>query len=492
MAEESFSKSRRKFLKSSLTGATALTILPSAVISGMGHTVPSDKLNIAAVGVGGVGYQNLLNLEQENIAALCDIDRNYAEKSFRRWSRAKTYTDFREMLEKEKGIDAVLIATPDHSHAIIALSAIQLQKHVFVQAPMAHAIYDTKRITDSAAIYNVATQVGNHVSSGDNTRDIAEAVWSGAIGSVRTVQAWTNAPQWKQGFPTMPEEMRTPNNLNWSLFLGPSAQIPYNEKYTPFGWRAWWQFGNGTLGYIASQLLEPVFRSFKLQAPVSVLAGSSDVNLYSAPLAQKINFTFARRNNLPQLAMPELELNWYDGGLIPVLNEHLPSNILESYEQGGLIFEGEKGVLICGPGGDNFSVFMNRTKVSIETGRVLHRVEGGLNGHEKDWVRACKESAANRLAASASFESQKTLTETLLVGSMAVRLQSLKRKLVWDSLQMHFTNVSSYDEIAIVNNKTYSIQNGLARTSASVQKYNAEQFINETVRPVSRNGWIQL
>lgn len=492
MAEKIFSKSRRAFIKTSVTGAAALTILPSTVVSGLGHKAPSDKLNIAAVGVGGAGYRNLLNLEQENIVALCDIDSRYAEKSFRRWSRANTYTDYRVMLEKERNFDAVVVASPDHSHAVIAIPAIQLQKHVFVQAPMAHAIYDARRMKQTAEVYQVATQVGNDVASGDGTRQLAETIWAGAIGAVTTVHAWTKAPNWPQGIQANLDEMRVPNSLNWDLFLGPSKQIAYNKTYTPFGWRAWWQFGNGTLGYIAAQLLEPIFRTFMLDAPLSIQASSSAVNLNSAPVSQKNHFSFARRDNLPKLAMPDLELNWYDGGLTPALSHHLPPQILDKYKDGGLILEGEKGVLICGYGASKITIYNKQNEVYFETGRTLHRIEGGSDSHEKDWVRACKESNANRLPASASFNSQEALTETLLCASMAVRMQSLNRKLEWSSEQMRFSNVSSTDELRMVEAKNFDIQNGLVQLNTNESTYNAEQFVNETVRPVSRIGWMQL
>jgi hypothetical protein len=492
MANNSESNSRRNFIKTSLGGIAALTILPSTVVSGLGHTAPSDRLNIGVIGVGGAGYQNLLNLEQENIVALCDVDTDYAQKAFRRWSRAATYTDFREMLEKEKGIDAVVVATPDHTHAVAALSSIQLQKHVFVQSPLSHSVFALRRMNETAKTYNVVTQVGNQTASGDESRDIAEIIWSGEIGEIREVHAWTAEPRWQQGLRYPDDEMWVPKSLNWDLFLGPSSFIPYNEKYTPFGWRAFWKFGNGAIGIKAPSVLEPVFRALKLKAPIHVQASSSNGNMEGVPEAQKIIFDFARRNNLPRLAMPEMRLFWYDGGLVPSLPDSIPYDLLKEYSQGGLFIIGKDGTIVCGEGGFNYKVFKNGSQQVVDVQPSVPRVQGGKDGHERDWVRACKESAQNRLAPSASFESQGALTETILVGSMAVRLQSLRRKLEWDSAQMRFVNINDSEKFLVRTESGFYLQNNVAKIQEKEKEFNATQFISETVRPLSRSGWMQI
>ncbi len=492
MTEKLDSTSRRKFIKTSLGGIAALTILPSTVVSGLGHTAPSDRLNIGAIGVGGIGYQNLMNLEQENIAALCDVDADYAQKAYRRWNRAATYADFRQMLENEKGLDAVVIATPDHTHAVAALAAMQLQKHVFVQSPFSHSVFGLKRMIETADVYGVVSQVGNKVASGNETRDVAEIIWSGAIGEVREVHAWTTEPRWRQGLRFPDDEMWVPKSLNWELFLGPSAFIPYHEKFTPFGWRAFWKFGNGALGIKAPAVLEPVFRALKLKAPIHVQASSSGLNLEGIPKAQKIVFDFARRDNLPKLAMPELQLHWYDGGLMPAVPESLPGDILSNYKNGGLLIVGENATLVCGDGGSNYKIFRNGVQQNVDIKPSVHRIPGGQEGHERDWVRACKEPAQNRLVPSASFESQGALTETILVGSMAVRLQSLRRKLEWDSDQMRFVNINDSETFSIQTESGFYLQNNVAKVQAEEKDYNADQFVVETVRPLSRSGWMQI
>ncbi|HKM94635.1 MAG TPA: Gfo/Idh/MocA family oxidoreductase [Prolixibacteraceae bacterium] len=493
MTEHKSTTSRRDFLKSSIVGISALSILPSTVIAGLGHPAPSDKLNIAVIGVGGVGFRNLSNLLQENIVALCDVDWNYGQKALRRWSMAKRYTDFRIMLEKENEIDAVVIATPDHSHSVAAMAAMQLQKHVYVQAPMAHAVFEARRMTETARVYGVVSQVGNQSASGNENRDIAEIIWSGAIGEINEVHAWTDEPKWKQGdfYPT--DEMRVPKDLDWELFIGPASKIPYHSTYTPFGWRAWWNFGNGALASMGPHLLETVFRALKLNAPVKVEASSTSVNLQSAPKAQKIIFGFSKRNNLPNLAMPPVNLYWYDGGLKPELPDNIELNSLKNYAEGGVIFRGSKGVLICGPEGRDYTVVINGLPVNMNVEKQLHRIENPYDGgHEHDWVRACKESANNRLMPSACFDTQIALSETLLVGAMAVRMQSLGKKLEWDSAQTRFVNINNYEEFEISHTGDLYIQNGIPKFDSEKTKYNASHFVDQTVRPLYRSGWNQI
>jgi predicted dehydrogenase len=483
---------RRDFVKTSLLGLGALTVLPSSVISGLGHVPPSEKLNIAGIGVGGRGFKNLSNLKNENIVALCDVDSDYGSKAFRRWGMATQYTDFRVMLEKEKSIDAVVIATPDHTHSVAAMASMQLQKHVFVQAPMAHAVFEMRRMVETARVYNVVSQTGNQGASGDNTRDIAEILWSGAIGEISEVHAWTNHPLWEQGMRFPENSENEPRALKWNLFVGPADFIPYNSTFTPYGWRAWWRFGNGALGTMGPHLLEPVFRALKLNAPVEIEASSTTLNLDSAPGAQKITFGFSRRNNLPQLAMPPVKLFWHDGGLKPNVPDGLPFNPLERYSKDGVIFSGSKGYLCCGTEGDDYKVIRNGETVTIEPDKKMHRIEGSVLGHEADWVRACKEPQQNRLAPSSDFESQAALTETILVGSLAVRLQSLHRKLIWDSAQLKFSNISQDDEIVITENKGLYFENGLPKFNISEKRLNARYFADKTIRPNYREGWQQI
>lgn len=485
--------SRRDFLKTSVTGLTALTILPSTVVSGLGHPAPVDKLNIAAIGVGGVGFRNLSNLKSQNIVALCDVDWDYGQKAFRRWSNARKYKDFRLMLDSQKDIDAVLIATPDHTHSVAAMAAMQLQKHVYVQAPMAHSIFEMRRMNETARVFNVVSQVGNQSASSDEVREICELIWAGTIGEIREVHAWTSQPQWEQGIEYPKKKMKEPKDLDWDLFLGPAQEIPYNSAYTPFGWRAWWNFGNGALATMGPHLLEPVFKALHLNAPVEVEGSSTPVNLDSAPAAEKITFSYARRDNLPKVAMPKMKLTWYDGGLKPDRPEELPANIPAGNDEGGLLFIGSEGLLVCEPQGQNYKVVKNGEVVEATADKVIHRIANPYEGgHEMDWVRACKESVDNRLAPAANFESQTVLTETILVGALAIRLQSLGKKLQWDSSQMRFLNIDPYEEFSINKRGDLYVENGIPKFDINTTTFNASHFVDQTVRPIYRNGWKQI
>ena len=493
MPESLKTTSRRSFLKTSLTGVSALTILPSSLIAGLGHRAPSDKLNIAAIGVGGVGFRNITNLENNNIVALCDVDWDYATKAFRRWSNAARYKDFRLMLENEKNIDAVVIATPDHTHSVAAMAAMQEQKHVYVQAPMAHSVFEARRMSETARMFNLVSQVGNQSASGNETRDICEIIWSGAIGEIERVDAWTSQPEWPQGNKYPQRSMRVPRDLDWNLFLGPSPEIPYHSTYTPFGWRAWWKFGNGALGSVAPHLLQPAFAALKLSAPIEIEAATSNVNLESAPVSQRLVFGFARRDNMPRLAMPAMKLYWYDGGLRPEIPAGMPPETsLVNYPE-GLVFHGTKGMIICASEGKNYRVIINGELVNVTPEQKIHRINNAYSGgHEADWVRACKENSANRLAPAASFGTQLPLSESILVGSMAVRLQSLRKKLIWNSAQMRFTNINDYEEFEISETGEMYIQNGIPKFDVNISRHNASHFVNQAVRPVYREGWQQI
>ncbi|HNX79984.1 MAG TPA: Gfo/Idh/MocA family oxidoreductase, partial [Prolixibacteraceae bacterium] len=340
---------RRSFLSSAATAAAAFTILPSHVIAGLGHTPPGSRLNIAGIGVGGMGYRNLKNMESENIVALCDVDWDYAGKSaFKAWGRAKQYKDYRVMFDQQKDIDAVVIATPDHSHALPAVMAMRRGYHVFVQKPLAHTIYESRILTETARTFRVATQMGNQGNSDDGIRMICEWIWAGTIGEVTHVDAWTNRPVWPQGLERPERNQRPPKDLDWDLFIGTAPYRPYNEIYTPWNWRGWWDFGTGALGDMACHILDPVFMALKLEHPSEVMASSTTVNTESAPNAEIIRYSFPRRDNLPKVAMPEVTVHWYDGGLMPQRPDELLPGEAMGDADGGVIFHGTRGKIMCG------------------------------------------------------------------------------------------------------------------------------------------------
>nr|MBP8960392.1 Gfo/Idh/MocA family oxidoreductase [Bacteroidales bacterium] len=262
--------SRRGFISTSTAAAAGFTIVPSYVVSGTGHTPPSDKLNIAGVGIGGMGRNNLANVAKtENIVALCDVDWNEATlKVFKTYPQAKQYKDYRVMLDSQKDIDAVIVATSDHTHAVISMEAMRRGKHVFTQKPLTHTVYEARALAKAAKEYKVSTQMGNQGQAEDGPRRLREMIWDGAIGTVHEVHVWTDRPNnglfrtyWPQGVNRPEEKPAVPETLDWDLFIGPAPMRPYHPAYHPFKWRGWWDFGTGALGDIGCHSLDPVFRA---------------------------------------------------------------------------------------------------------------------------------------------------------------------------------------------------------------------------------------
>jgi len=309
--------SRRKFLETGAIAAAGLTVVPSSVLGkSMGHTAPSDKLNIAGVGVGGMGFANLKNLESQNIVGLADVDWKYSKRVFDYFPNAKKYYDYRKMFdEMGKSIDAVVVATSDHAHAIIAADAMTMGKHVYVQKPLTHSVYESRLLTKLAKKYNVATQMGNQGSSGAGVRQICDWIYDGQIGEVTKVETFTDRPIWPQGLNRPSKVDPIPKTLNWDLFIGPAPMRPFNQIYTPWNWRGWWDFGTGALGDMACHILHPVFKGLKLGYPTKAQGTSTMLLTDCAPVAQKVKLVFPARENLPKVAMPEVEVHWYDGGI---------------------------------------------------------------------------------------------------------------------------------------------------------------------------------
>ncbi len=300
--------SRRQFIGSAATAAAGLTILPSKALAGLGKAAPSDKLNIAGVGVGGMGRANLRNMASENIVALCDVDWKYSQACFDDFPNAKKYWDWRKMFdEMQDSIDAVVVATSDHTHAMVAAHAMTLGKHVFLQKPLTHTVYESRLMSKLAEKYKVATQMGNQGASGEGVRQIAEWIWNGEIGEVRKVEAFTDRPIWPQGLNRPSLGMWVPDTLNWDLFIGPAPMRPYNEIYTPWNWRGWWDYGTGALGDMACHILHPVFVGLRLQYPTKVQGSSTLLLTDCAPHAETVRLTFPEREKFKQVACPRLK-----------------------------------------------------------------------------------------------------------------------------------------------------------------------------------------
>ncbi|HEV3485395.1 MAG TPA: Gfo/Idh/MocA family oxidoreductase, partial [Vicinamibacterales bacterium] len=356
---------RRKFVGTVATTAAGLTIVPRHVL-GAGYQAPSDTVNVAVVGYShGMGTNNMLAMaKSDNIVALCDCDESEAakaamarRKTLETFAKAARYKDYRVMLEKQKDIDGVLVATPDHSHAVIALAAMQLGKHVYVQKPLTRTISEARALTEAARKYKVVTQMGNQGHSEEGLRLMEEWLAAGAIGPVREVHCWTNRPIWPQGMPRPTETPAIPDGLDWDLWVGPSAMRPYHPTYHPFGWRAWQDFGAGAMGDMGCHVMDASYYLLKLGAPSSVIASigynvlrvqnekgqlvNRRVNYNdSYPPSSVIHMTFPARGN-----MPEVKLHWYDGGLLPERPEELEPE--RTMPESGTIFIGDKGKMWC-------------------------------------------------------------------------------------------------------------------------------------------------
>jgi predicted dehydrogenase len=487
--------SRRHFLGATTLAATAVTLLPSTVIAGLGHKAPSDKLNIAGIGVGGMGFNNLSNMDTENIVALCDVDSKYAGRNaFRKWPLAPKYQDYREMFAKQKDIDAVMIATPDHSHALPALMAMKSGYHVYLQQPLTHSVFESRIMAETAQKYGVATQMGNQGNSGEGIRKVCEWVWAGTIGEVTSVDAWTNRPFWPQGLERPVEKMRIPTTLNWDLFIGPARFRPYHEVYTPWNWRGWWDFGNGALGDMAGHILDPVFKALNLQYPLAVEGSSTTINNESAPVAEKVTYWFPSRDNMAKVAMPEVKINWYDGGLLPERPEGLLDGEAMGDRNGGVIFYGTKGKIMCGSYAANPTLLptseMNHFK---EPEKIIRRIQNAdTNGHELDWVRAAKETKGNRVEASSHFGYSGPLNEMVVLGGLAVRLQGLKKRLLWDGKNMQFTNIGQSETIKVITSNKFEVVNGDPKLDTKYDTIPALALAEEWIRHNYRDGWEQI
>ena len=425
--------SRRHFLATTAAATAAFTIVPRHVLGGPGYTPPSDKLNIAGVGVGGMGGVNVHGCESENIYALCDVDKKHAARTFKKYPKAKKYTDYRKMLEKEKSIDAVIVATPDHNHAVVAMAAMSLGKHVFVQKPMTNTIYEARMLTEAARKYKVATQMGNQGHAGEGNRLMCEWVADGAIGQVHEVHAWTDRPggRWAQGIERPEETPRVPRTLDWDLWLGPAPYRPYNPAYLPFAWRGWWDFGTGSLGDMGCHIMDTPVWVLNLGHPTSVEAISTPVNLETAPLSSIVTYHFPARGKLPPVKM-----TWYDGGLMPRKPEELEEGRRMGDNDGGVLLEGDKGTIMCGCYGNNPRLIPETKMAAYEQPAKTISRSPGIN---KGWIEACKGGQP----ASSNFDVSGPLTEIVLLGNLALRTG---KRLEWDGPNMKVTNFPEANE----------------------------------------------
>ncbi|GAB1449962.1 Gfo/Idh/MocA family oxidoreductase [Draconibacterium sp.] len=431
--------SRRSFIGTSTVALGGFIIVPAHAISGLGHIAPSDKLNVAGIGFGGMGRVDLEDVAKtENIVALCDVDwNNSVEKVFATYPKAKRYKDFRDMLDSRKKIDAVIVATPDHNHAHISMEAMRRGKHVYTEKPLTHTVYEARMLTEAAQKYKVATQMGNQGQASDATRRLQEKIWDGVIGPIHEVHVWTDRANkglsdtyWPQGVQRPLDTPQVPKTLDWDLFIGPAPMRPYHPSYHPFKWRGWLDFGTGALGDIGCHSFDSVFRALKLKYPTHIQAVSTLVNDETYPLGSMVTYDFAARGE-----MPPLRLRWYDGGLRPPRIEGMDSSV--EMGPGGVLYMGAKGQIL----GDR--ILPDSLNDSY---KKPDPYLPSSPGHRQEWILACKGGEP----AGSNYDWAGPLTETVLLGNIALRPELREKlsfqSLAFDSEKLSFPNMPEADK----------------------------------------------
>jgi len=433
---------RRTVLKSA-AAAAVFSVVPVRVLGGEGRTPPSGKVTLAGIGVGGVGFGQLQACESAGLqlVALCDVDDVYADKAYKKWPQARRHRDFREMLDKETGLDAVHVATPDHTHAVATLAALRKRKHVCCVKPLTRTIYESRAVVEAARRAKVATQVTASPNTGDAGCATCEMIWDGAIGDVQEVHIWTNRPLWPQGMARPPGAESVPATFDWNLWLGPAPARPFKDKwpedalaldqinagrpkgrsrdgvYHPWNFRGWWDFGTGALGDMGCHRFNIPRRALKLGHPASVQATSTRVLPETAPLASIVTWDFPAREGLPPV-----RVNWYDGGLKPPRPRDLEGDRALSPE--GVLYVGTKGTML-----DTRIIPESKMKAYRLPPKTLPRRPGTWG----EWVEAIRGGEP----AGCAFDWAGPLTELILLGNIAIRTG---KRLEWDGAAMRFTN----------------------------------------------------
>ena len=479
---------RRRFLANGGLSAAALTIVPSCILAGKGRTPPSERINVACIGVGSQGLRVMLNFLRQpdaHVVSVCDV--NEASSDYPQWGATEfrdavrkllgrrdgwdwlstdrpiplartsgvtggtagrepcrriveafyarrkasgqyrgctAYADFRKLLDKEKDVDAVVVCTTDHWHALNSVAAMKKGKHVYCQKPMTRTVYEARRVAEVARETGVATQVAVGNQASEATRVLCEWVWGGAIGPVRQVVNWSRRPFWPQGVGRPRETPPVPAGLDWDLWLGPAPERPYHPIYHPFQWRGWHDFGCGAIGDMGCYSFDTIFRVLKLEAPTAIEASSSESFPETYPKASTVHFTFPARDT-----MPPVKVTWYDGGLRPPRPEEL--DVGQKLPGEGLLFIGDKGSILCGFTGGNPTLLPESGRKAFEPPpKTLPR----SIGHDREWIEACKGSTN---APGANFGFSGLVTEAILLGNVALRTG---KRLIWNRPALEAAN----------------------------------------------------
>jgi predicted dehydrogenase len=467
--KESSQTSRRDFIKNTAVAGAGFFIVPRFVLGGKGYIAPSDRLIVAGIGVGGKGESDIMNFFKSgkaDIAFLCDVDDRRAANSVKAFPKAKYYKDWRQMFDKvSKNFDAVSVSTPDHNHAVQTLAAMQLGKHVYVQKPLTHDVYEARVLTQAAQKYKVVTQMGNQGASGDGVRQLMEWYDAKIIGDVHTVYCWTDRPVWPQGIPWPAQKAEVPKELDWDLWLGTAPYKDYIDKLVPFNWRGWWDYGTGALGDMGCHIIEPAFRVLNLKYVKDVQAsvGSVFVDEFkrgyfpeSCPPSSHVTMTFPKSNKTKH----DVTFHWMDGGIQPERPEELGPNEVFGDGGNGTLFIGTKGKMMCATYGANPQLLPTSKTNEVHVKQKYPRVPGGAEGHYAQWVEACIAGYGNKQVSS-PFEIAGPVTEALLMANLAVRGCDIRKakadgkgfdypgrylKLIWDNDNMKVTNLDDVNQ----------------------------------------------
>lgn len=472
-AKSTHTNSRRSFIKKGAI-ASSIFIVPRHVLGGIGYTPPSDQLNLAAIGAGGKGRSDILNASvdgRERVVALCDVDfSGSATASVKKFPKAKLYEDFRVMLDKEKDIDAVTISTPDHIHGPAAAYAMERGKHVYVQKPLTHNIREARMLTEMARQNKIVSQMGNQGGSNPLLGMVQKWVDSGVLGQIAKVQVWTNRPVWPQGY-AMPEpdENLKPKDLNWDLWLGPAEFRPYTPDLHPFNWRGWWDYGTGALGDVGCHLIDIPFRTLGLKYPTDAECSvgtvysqmwTADYHPEGCPPSSFITLHF----DATEKSKSPIEMTWSDGGIRPSHPDIIPadSDIGGPGSNNGVLIIGENGIISTNI--NDSSPLTPKLYLNDGTTDFGPEKEDNIEpeyGHQRKWVDACKAgfNSAEHLALTSSFDYAGPMTETVLMGNLAIRSYMLRKgkskqkmeffgrkKLLWDGENMIITNLKEANQ----------------------------------------------
>lgn len=457
---------RRDFVKSSIA-ASSIFIVPRHVLGGLGYTAPSDQLGLAAIGAGGKGAGDIRNASvngRERVVALCDVDSsggNGISRSIKKFSDAQFYDNFKKMFDKEKDIEAVTISTPDHTHAAAALYAMERGIHVYVQKPLTHNIYEARLLTEMAREKQIVSQMGNQGASNPEQLQIQKWILDGRIGKISKIEIWTDRPVWPQGG-KMPaaDASAKPEGFNWDQWLGPAQETPFIPNMHPFNWRGWWNFGTGALGDMGCHLIDIPFKALGLKYPTDVECSVGSVyekmwtaNYYpeGCPPSSSVSLHFdpTEINDIP------MQMTWSDGGIKPFHPDLLPADV--PIAPNGVLMMGEKGVISCDAYGEDAKLYVKNEAVVESEKTIVNEPEFG---HQRQWVDACKAgfNSPEHKALTSSFDYSGPLTETVLMGNIAIRSYLLRsgsgremefigrKKLLWDGEAMKIKNLEEANQ----------------------------------------------